>query len=472
MTGGVNEEDDEFLESALDASESTDSVISRHLQKLFIDLDEDPDDYLETRIEIVKYIVKKFITIATQSEFFHSLYDVNFLPADESSAVLFTTRIKPTLKSIDTNNKLTLLRVMMNGLEVFVKFNLQAEGARFFQNVEKRMYKTVINDLALDRISPHFMLYYHHFDIRNIDRFVGMHWLEFPKEYNEKFHQHYVAKLSEISLERPDATILLLESGHGITFDTLLSQLRAPGNVEHLWIILFQLMYTLTCMDLEGLTHYDLHLGNVFLEELKVPLTCIYFLDSFTWVKVTSNRWFAKIFDWEFAYHQSVNTKREKISMKKRACPEVGVCPQHNPKCDLWRVLWYLIEDSGGALPIEVQNWITSGMNMTSNDPNVNLMLRKQIAAGNEDFRADYLCFIPDGQECDGPLEASDVALKRASWYLNAMKNVTVPGIQWGKLPEYDPAFLPNEAQWSNVFAVTSDLRNKVARKLERIYKL
>lgn len=457
----------ELATVAMDIAETTESTVTRHIRKMSLnygDAIEEGEDAVYERVAIVTYLVKKWITISSDIEFFKSLRNVSFLSVN-ASPILMTADVIPEFKRA-TKDKVVLQKILERGLSVFVKFSLQFYGDRQYKNVEPKMYKKVVNNLVIERKTPHVMLYYHHFDILDLGYWLGKHRQDIPTEYADNLHRQYVRKFRGLADERPDATVLLMESSKGITLEDYLARIKLGGTTEHLYAILFQVMYTLVCMDDIKLTHYDLHTGNIFLEELPTTKTIVYLVDSRTYVSLRC-KYVAKIFDWEDSFHKSVNNKNEKSAMKRLPCVYIGACPQHNSKADLWRFFWYVTQDLGNSLPNDIAQWIQKGMNNTSSDPNVNLTLRKELAEKYPDFRVDYLCNVVEDDEghyvCDGILEPSEYSFKNVQWYLNAFKDTVENRLEfrYGEISHLPEQWQPGTDFWNNwVYAIDPTLRN------------
>ena len=94
-----------------------------------------------------------------------------------------------------------------------------------------------------------------------------------------------------------------LSVGHALitevnTGTTLGEWLQQPRTVEDWEQVYFQLIYTLQCFAEIGLTHWDLHSGNAFVEMLPTPVASVWCLGNGVYKHMRS-RWLLKIYDFD-----------------------------------------------------------------------------------------------------------------------------------------------------------------------------
>ena len=71
--------------------------------------------------------------------------------------------------------------------------------------------------------------------------------------------------------------------------------------------VIFQLIYSLTLMDIIKLQHNDLHMGNILIERLDKPVDLYYIIDDNEKFKIKTN-YVVRIFDWDSSYIETVDT--------------------------------------------------------------------------------------------------------------------------------------------------------------------
>jgi hypothetical protein len=233
---------------------------------------------------------------------------------------------------------------------------LEYDSSNKFKEIEPRIYKHIIRPLLEQRTTPHFMMYLGHQYIPSWDKMyeyinkniVGlkptMH--DNLKKIKTKFYDQLDSEEYPIE-EKTGGNILLTECADGISFHDFLSNisLGSEEDSNELIKVLFQMLYTLKIMDEVGLTHYDLHAGNTFLEYTKDKFaikegknqTYIYFINERQYISLPIGKYFARIFDWDFGFKESIETKDE-MSSRGKYCKKYGICSIHNNFYDMFHV--------------------------------------------------------------------------------------------------------------------------------------
>lgn len=131
------------------------------------------------------------------------------------------------------------------------------------------------------------------------------------------------------------ASMLILGKSSG---KTLMEYIMGDDlTVDDRFNILFQIEYTLKCFEKVGLTHNDLHMKNIFIDELEEPQERIYYISEDEWVKIKV-RYDTKIYDFDRGaiYHPSVDRN---FTLDAIYCKPYDQCNKFLPKRDLSSVL-------------------------------------------------------------------------------------------------------------------------------------
>lgn len=100
--------------------------------------------------------------------------------------------------------------------------------------------------------------------------------------------------------------------------------------------LLFQLSWTIKCMNSKRAQHNDLHYGNVFISKLKSPTTFTYFISENTYVQIRT-KYIIKIYDFDQSYVESLgdNTYIKDFSY-------MGTQNKINDRFDITTIICYL----------------------------------------------------------------------------------------------------------------------------------
>jgi hypothetical protein len=336
-----------------------------------------------------KIMMQMIFSKSNPIKYFFSLIDnVQFLPKDSSSdSICFTGFIKPRPG-------------LPRGLKLFVKLTREYSLGNKFKEIEPRVYKDAINPLIQKRLTPHLMMYLgskHVQDWGKVFDQTSMYPLSI--KLHEQF-EHEFGKLS-VQKSRRGGDLLMTECGNGITLLKFLDKYTHADHDE-LLKLLFQIIYTLHVMDNYEITHYDLHLGNIFLEKLhtqldQTPQTFVYFLNDNTYVVLQLGNYFARLFDWDMAYQKDVIKKVEEKSRKQWACSDAGICNTHKSQYDFHKLLMLIYKYYKVKLDRTILEFIKDQYgNLGSKDLNENIFLRETSCGdpAQPHCRADSLCEI------------------------------------------------------------------------------
>lgn len=211
------------------------------------------------------------------------------------------------------------------------------------------------------------------------------------------------------------ARILLLEKANGQSLsDFLKGQAFTREDINS---IMFQMIYTLTCMNQSHFQHNDLHPGNLFIDyadpsDPNETIELTYQVSRDRYYKINT-RYIVKLFDFDQAYIKGIkNTKLDLLDF----CEDYGICNVENPKFDLYIVLFWILRINRGlgiSQLDEVESFIYRNVERNLMDyqewPFAGRLCRRILdAQGN---------FIPDPEapgkvKCDGAWIPSDSLMK------------------------------------------------------------
>lgn len=403
-------------------------------------------------------------------EYFFSLLDnVRILPKDSASdSICFTGLIKPRTG-------------LPKGLYLFVKLTRSYGPSDKFKEIEPRIYKESINPLIQNRLTPHLMMYLGSKHVRNWGRVFDKTSV-YP--VSVKLKEEYENMFGAFNQQghRTGGDLLVTECGNGITLLKFLDKYTHADHDE-LLKILFQIIYTLHVMDNYEITHYDLHLGNVFLEQLsaqrdQTPQTFVYFLNENTYVVLELGEYFVRLFDWDMAYQKDVIKKVEEDSRRKHwACKDAGICNTHKSQYDFHKLFMLIYKYYKLKLDRSILEFLKDQYgNIQSKDLNENIFLRETSCdePAQPHCRADSLCEIKkDGKynTCKGEWKVRPNAISDSYSILLdfSRRFVSDSTFQVYHVDEqgFDPSYVPGTFKWINyVFAsdpqILEDARAKI----------
>jgi hypothetical protein len=266
-----------------------------------------------------------------------------------------------------------------------------------------------------------------------------------------------------------------LECGKGLPLYSFLSDFNNADFFEkELFNILFQVIYTIEMMNQVKLTHYDLHLGNIFLEDLSQykndKKKMIYFLSEDEYVVLNHNRYFAKIFDFDFAYARVAVTREQSKSREIRYCPQYGICSQHDTYQDLHCFLILLLHDNKWVKNKRLEDFI-KGVYLQrgkTDDLNIDLYSRVNLP---ENFFINHLCEIKKvGGEvkCDGIWKHRPNVILSPKDAIRLLINMNPGKFKIRKLPDFDSSFFPGTYGWLDCVFGKPEHLEKARKYLEK----
>lgn len=400
-------------------------------------------------------------------KFFSSLDRVRFLVKDSmSDSVCMTGHIKPTPG-------------MPKGLNVFVKMTKRYDASNKFKEIEPRIYRDAVNKLIYNRLSPHVMMYLGSVNVFNWENALKKtHQFQIGWDVQQKMLQTFGPFEKGKS---GGGDLLVTECGNGISLKDFMATVgNSQENQEEFVKIMFQVLYTLHVMDQEKLTHYDLHLGNIFLEKIDPaapPQTFVYFIGRDSYVTLTLGKYFVRLFDWDMAYKPRVATSSEEKSRRGWPCKNYGMCNVHKSEYDTHKFL-ILAHRYKQSLSPTITTFIEHQYgNELDQDMNKNLMQRKKCDGHH--CREDSLCEIVKVggiPTCKGEWKSRPYAIQSSGQIFHNLihkfkSNDSAHPFMVHDITSFDLHYLPGTFKWINyVFAPSTDLMVDMQEKLKQSY--
>ena len=444
------------------------------------------------RLDYYKFLIECVFSERQSLEtFFSYIHNGHiFAHTTSSDSVCFTAVIQSDVNN-DVDRPKRYMYFLKNGVKVFVKLTRSYDSAHKFKEIEPRIYKQIINNIVNHQLSPHVMLFMAHEHIKNWKTFVHS---VLDKTNDVKFRLELfksIATQFKVNQRktRPGGEMLITECGEGISLSTFMKSYSSSKQSE-LVSILFQLLYTLLVLDKIKLTHYDLHFGNIFLEEVEdsVDKTFVYFISLDTYVVLTVGKYFVKLFDWDFAYNKQLITHAESKSRNVWPCDSFGKCNTHSSTYDVHQIL-AILKVFSHKLGTNLNSFIDQQFgNTSSTDPNVNLTLRPEVC-GEDDNSCDFetLCELKqnkdDGLHCTGQWKPRPKSINGIETMLKEFVDAfatsgnsnsngrflrwSYPGFKVYKLPQFNSEYKPGSYLWNgHVFASSERLLKHVRREI------
>ena len=206
--------------------------------------------------------------------------------------------------------------------------------------IEQDIYKNIVNRLLKNKITPHLVALIDSFVCNNFMDLIKLH----PKAIEQlnkiyEFKSRSGVKMFEFYY-RDRANIMVLERNHGFTLSKRIADLPA----QQIKSLVFQVLYTLAAFNKVGLTHNDIHMGNILVQDTNVPEFIDYITDYGVY-HVPTYGLLAKIYDFDWAQANKTNTKYSSPffdSIKEHGCVQPENC-NLNPMFDTWFFLGSLI---------------------------------------------------------------------------------------------------------------------------------
>lgn len=223
--------------------------------------------------------------------------------------------------------------------------------------VEEQIYRNIVSNFLNNRVTPHLVRYITSVHACDID------WKKANIDINDT-----IREIKDTGYNINNANILVIEKSSGVTLSDYikkihttygelapLGKLRLQKNeINNLMSAIAQILYTLICFTRITLRHNDLHLSNIFVEQLSEEQEISYKIgDTIYTMKINV---MAKIYDFDrgTVYHPAVDRNLE---LDNFYCEEYGQCSGIQSKRDLSGFIGYL---SRVNIPSEVKEWINA----------------------------------------------------------------------------------------------------------------
>lgn len=216
--------------------------------------------------------------------------------------------------------------------------------------VERRVYRYVTNPLIKRCRTPHVMLMVAEASCNDFKKQFSDLWYSYkdrgqkvPKYIRDFFIQQDSLmhdKNFQGSFDFNEMEVLVLEQGLGGTFERWM---RGQRSLMDYMEVFLQVIYTLAAFNEVGLQQNDLHLSNVWVDELPEKRWVYYGIGRGRYVKVQS-RWNVKIYDFDRSTKYATQYNRRTITntaLTSWMCGQFGACntPPRQPKYDAARFL-------------------------------------------------------------------------------------------------------------------------------------
>jgi hypothetical protein len=208
---------------------------------------------------------------------------------------------------------------------------------------EAYIYSTYINALIYNNVSPNFVPYvgFGNCDItENISqKLLGVD----TNELKEMFKKY--DKVDQRLLPNSSLNILIIGKVPDGSM-TLKSFIKTLTNMDIyiLKCIVFQLIYTIRVIDLIGVSHYDLHFGNIFVIPLDVKQKLTYQIEDGTVFSMNTSH-LAMLYDWDHSFSEKLG---ENIRITSIDDDETQIFNKNIENLDLSYFLCHLLEYSIG----------------------------------------------------------------------------------------------------------------------------
>jgi len=204
-----------------------------------------------------------------------------------------------------------------------------------FLMIERTIYRDLINPIVLCGFSPHVLIYYgavncdSFFSIPELDAEMIKFKQDLRKKYSTFDTNYIMASVVERAIKGQSVSDFLLNAS-------------LSGNLStDIFAILFQIFYTLKVFSQLGLSHNDLHGGNVFL----VPATSHvrYYQTSDTDFYRVESEWEARIFDFDRGSKVATSFDSNEVENHGltvgRYCEMYGQCNGVNERAEIYPLL-------------------------------------------------------------------------------------------------------------------------------------
>lgn len=217
--------------------------------------------------------------------------------------------------------------------------------------VERKIYRRIINPLLLCGQTPHVLVYYSELDCKAFVESLGMQTddnsfnllREMKKSYQNGAHFNFDEMHASV-VERAVGMTIHKTFQHFQDPDNRLA-MNEPYTFGEIFLpVLFQVFYTLVVFTEIGLVHNDLHSGNIFVEVYRTPTTSRYLVGGK--VYEIKSKFQSRFFDFDrgaklATEYNSIVISNDKLT-KGNYCKEFGQCPELNERSDLYTIVYMI----------------------------------------------------------------------------------------------------------------------------------
>ena len=225
----------------------------------------------------------------------------------------------------------------------------------------KRASNAVLDEMLDNHLLVEGQIYQHVAAIQDnhsphIVPFLGNLHVDADEDFVDGRHANNVIR--EVCAQRrwTKVSVLILEKITGPNMSTFITTLdrQNVASADLLWDLAFQLFYTLETFNRYGLAHSDLHLGNVFIEELPAPVTLEYVLPATTLTGPHSvtirTRFMTRIFDFDRSAVYFPKVERN-MTLDLEFCELAGECNQRSAQFDTHGLAMQLLRAAREFVP-------------------------------------------------------------------------------------------------------------------------
>ena len=212
---------------------------------------------------------------------------------------------------------------------------LQMTISSHFLSIERYIYKNIINPIVLCGFSPHVLIYYASL---SCNEFYNLP--ELDKEV-KKFKKALRAQQQKFNINEIEASVVERATNGTTLSDFLDKAVDDPKYSKELIALLFQIFYTLKVFSQLGLSHNDLHSGNIFV--VPATTTTKYYQISTNDYRKVESVFDVRIFD--FDRGAKVSTEHDGKEIENHGlsdgfyCQKFGQCNGVNERSEIFPVL-------------------------------------------------------------------------------------------------------------------------------------
>ncbi len=334
----------------LNAKGMSDYFLMRYYNMMYIISRESIQEYLNNKKENIFILRRKWRDTVS---------DMIMQKAECNMTSLFTNMaIMSSLDKASQSNSIIVKADLKNNFiethnNIILKLSFNSKNK--WDNsleVERLIYTNIVQKLLLNNNTPNIINYIADYKCNlfkqsnsrsdsdsDSDDEEDDNLFNLDKSISKDFLKEVKNILNQGDYHNNQTNILMLEKSNGITIEKWLKQKPKLKNILE---VCTQVIYTLKCFTRILLQHNDLHMGNIFIEELPSPISLYYNMESegkSTQCVELKTKYIAKIFDFDRSsiYHPGI--PRNLILDDKTLCDTVGICNSINIKADLFRFL-------------------------------------------------------------------------------------------------------------------------------------